>query len=338
MRHRGSHATSVLFVAAVLSAASAVQAQQFRVIGVQGGGGIAGYTPGLEGFTTSGAGFYNRAGNTTTSILPSDPTIWTESVNNHIAYDSYLTVSGSGPSRLSVEDDVGDSLSSQLRAFYGYTDTWWSGILFPLLGNGTHLGDSSSSSGQPPFSADRPPNRARGGWLQTGNGELQSGPSPLTGRQSVFIGQLTVNRGATLVGSVALAVLSTNTQIPLTLNGPPTLSEISPGVFRLFSMRSYLVATHDDLSHSRSGGNQGTGSGSTQRFGPADVYHVWIDLDPQPTCLGDANRDGAVNFSDITTVLANFGNSDNIGDSNFDRVTNFADVTRTLSSFGSVCQ
>lgn len=47
-------------------------------------------------------------------------------------------------------------------------------------------------------------------------------------------------------------------------------------------LRTYLVATNDDLSHSRSGGNLGSGSGSTQRFGAADVYHLWLEVVPAP--------------------------------------------------------
>lgn len=60
-------------------------------------------------------------------------------------------------------------------------------------------------------------------------------------------------------------------------------------------------------------------------------------------CLGDANSDGVVNFSDVTSVLANFGSASTgcldlvCGDSNRDGVVNFTDNTTTLASFGNTC-
>jgi uncharacterized protein (TIGR03382 family) len=53
-------------------------------------------------------------------------------------------------------------------------------------------------------------------------------------------------------------------------------------VFQPLVLRSYLVASLDNLSHSRSGGNTGTGTGSAQRFGNADVYHIWVEVVPAP--------------------------------------------------------
>lgn len=63
---------------------------------------------------------------------------------------------------------------------------------------------------------------------------------------------------------------------------------------------------------------------------------------PQP-CMGDANNDGIVNFGDITSVLANFGNTyppgvvNGPGDANHDGVVNFADITAVLANFGNIC-
>lgn len=61
-----------------------------------------------------------------------------------------------------------------------------------------------------------------------------------------------------------------------------------------------------------------------------------------PGCSGDANGDLVVNFSDITTILANFSNTYNVGgggsgDANNNGVVNFNDVTTTLANFGSSC-
>lgn len=289
MRHRGSCATSVLFAAAVLIAASAAPAQQFRPLGVEGGGGLPTFTPGFDGFTTSQGGFYNRFGSATVNATPADPGIWTESANNHIAYDSYFTLSGNGPSRLGIADDVGDTLSPQIRATYGYADTHFPSIPIGGPAPRTHIGDSTSLTGQPPYAADAPVNRARGGWagIQSDGPDpwFRSGINPLNGRDAVFIAQLTVNRGSTLSGTVRFVNLlsqGVSVNIPLTLDGPEVIGEATPGVFRPFVLRSYLVATNDDLSHSRSGGNQGTGVGNSQRFGAADVYHIWIEIVPAP--------------------------------------------------------
>jgi hypothetical protein len=56
-----------------------------------------------------------------------------------------------------------------------------------------------------------------------------------------------------------------------------------------------------------------------------------------PPCLGDANGDNLVNFSDVTAVLANFGGSGPNGDANGDNFVNFADVTAVLANFGADC-
>lgn len=60
----------------------------------------------------------------------------------------------------------------------------------------------------------------------------------------------------------------------------------------------------------------------------------------RPTCLGDANDDGVVNFTDVTAVLSNFAASGApfmFGDATGNGVVNFADVTSVLSAFGTVC-
>jgi hypothetical protein len=289
MRHRGSRATSVLFAAAVMIAASAAHAQQFRPLTIEGGQGLPGLTVGFDGFRTSSGGFYNRFGIATINTTPADPLIWTESTINHIAYDSYFTLSGNGPSRLGIADDVGDTLSPQIRASYGYTDTLNASIPLSFASPGTHIGDSTSLTGQPPHAVNTPADRARGGWggleFQGGGGWLRSGINPINGRDGVFIAQLTVNRGSTLSGTVLFANLLSQgvfVNIPLTLNGPEVIGEATPGVFRPFVLRSYLVATNENLSHSRSGRNAGTGVGNSQRFGAADVYHLWIEIVPAP--------------------------------------------------------
>jgi hypothetical protein len=58
---------------------------------------------------------------------------------------------------------------------------------------------------------------------------------------------------------------------------------------------------------------------------------------------GDANSDCAVNFSDITSILANYGatfgasTSQGPGDANGDHVVNFMDITAVLANWGGGC-
>lgn len=58
---------------------------------------------------------------------------------------------------------------------------------------------------------------------------------------------------------------------------------------------------------------------------------------PPPVCEGDANDDGAVNFADVTSILANWGGGGPEGDANGDNTVNFADVTSALSNWGIPC-
>lgn len=281
---------SLLVCGAALMVVSAAEARPFRPLAVEAGGGLTGVDG--NGFRASFGGLYNRAGTVTNNrIEPIDVSAWSESDTNHIAYDSYLTLAGNGPSRLSAGDDVGDSLSPQIRAFYGYTDTFASQIPQNyVVAPGSHIGVSGSTTGQPPYAAATPVDRARGAWggqqsLPPNDTWLYSGINPRTGNEGAFIGQLTVSRGALITGGGQfsnLLQLGVYIDMTLVLDGPEVVAQYSPGVFKPFVMRSYLVASHDDLSHSRSGGNAGSGSGNTQRFGAADVYHLWIEVVPSP--------------------------------------------------------
>lgn len=61
---------------------------------------------------------------------------------------------------------------------------------------------------------------------------------------------------------------------------------------------------------------------------------------PAP-CPGDADGDNTVNFTDITTILANFGTicpaAPCPGDANGDLTVNFGDITTALANFGNAC-
>jgi hypothetical protein len=64
---------------------------------------------------------------------------------------------------------------------------------------------------------------------------------------------------------------------------------------------------------------------------------------PAVPCVGDADGSGAVDFSDITSVVTNWANTyapgaaGALGDANHDGVVNFADVTDVLANFNATC-
>ena len=241
----------------VVGATTSVMAAPFRAISFEAGGGIPNVTG--EGFTTSGAGFYNRQGGANANTAANDVTTWAETSTNHSAYDSYFTVSRVGPSRLGSADDVGDSLSPQLNAIYGDATTQASGI---IEAPDNHIGHTGSATGQPPYPALRPADRARGGVANQPigiEGSTLSYLNPLSGQDGIFVGQLTVNRGATLSGGFLWAVLTAqgNTDSQnLTLNEVKTIiSRVGEGTKLVFTGdvqqidNPYLDASSNGLSY-----------------------------------------------------------------------------------------
>lgn len=76
--------------------------------------------------------------------------------------------------------------------------------------------------------------------------------------------------------------------------------------------------------------------GSTLRI----TSGFWTSAQAPPTCFGDANLDGEVNFADITSVLSNFnttGTPPFFGDANANGTVDFADITAVLSVFNTNC-
>jgi hypothetical protein len=76
------------------------------------------------------------------------------------------------------------------------------------------------------------------------------------------------------------------------------------------------------------------------------LFHGWnIDdvvisaLVPLAPCTGDTNGDGVVNFTDLNTVLASFGQAGAMlpGDFNGDGQVNFTDLNTVLANFGVEC-
>jgi hypothetical protein len=82
------------------------------------------------------------------------------------------------------------------------------------------------------------------------------------------------------------------------------------------------------------------GQGAAQADRDAASAYVRDVLLAPPVCLGDANADRVVNFTDITTVLSNFGSTGAAGlpgDADRSGAVNFTDITTVLSNFGNQC-
>lgn len=102
---------------------------------------------------------------------------------------------------------------------------------------------------------------------------------------------------------------------------------IDPGTY-IFSLT--LSAYRADGAIENAGASMGSAN-----------FQFLLSAPPPTACPGDANRDGFVNFADITSVLTNFGvnysPASGVGDANFDGIVNFADITSVLTNFGVVC-
>jgi hypothetical protein len=266
----------------VALATASLSARPFVATGFEAGGGLQGV--GGAGFTTSGLGFYNPLGNpTNTSVQPavaSSP--WTEAQS----YDSYFTLSAA-PARVTAADGGVDSLSPQILSFYGYTGSY--DVPTTIAASGSHIGATGDNDGAFPYSPATPVDQARAGisFDSTLGGPVASALNPRSGQHGVFIAQLTLKREASLGGGIVLNLLTApgiTSSAALALNGPAVSIETSPGVFEFVHLRSYVVASNPDLGHSRSGGNEGPTP--SQRFGAADVWHLWIEVVPSPGAVG----------------------------------------------------
>lgn len=65
---------------------------------------------------------------------------------------------------------------------------------------------------------------------------------------------------------------------------------------------------------------------------------IWeVTISAPPSCQGDANGDLMVDFSDITSVLANYGNGSGPGDADGSGTVDFGDITSVLANWGNDC-
>ncbi len=80
------------------------------------------------------------------------------------------------------------------------------------------------------------------------------------------------------------------------------------------------------------------GNGVGPNAGAASRVVKWVSV-CSVECEGDTNGDNIVNFTDLNTVLSEFGQTGSgfAGDVNGDDVVNFTDLNIVLSNFGTTC-
>jgi hypothetical protein len=118
----------------------------------------------------------------------------------------------------------------------------------------------------------------------------------------------------------------------------------------LRSGRSLLVGgqlrTLTNFAWLNDSGPEAGGRIATNSLGQVAIRAEFLDgtraiivVSPDPACPGDANDDGAVDFSDLNIVLGAFGSMGDIvpGDFNLDGDVDFNDLNQVLTNFGEFC-
>ena len=187
------------------------------------------------------------------------------------------------------------------------------------------------------------PNSVSGHWFS--NAGVISGQGPFPGEQSVFIGRFAVSQGARLFAPEIAAFVTSQQfgqklirqplQPPLAAgSAPPTASFADRGGGSAYDFRSVFSSVGIALAPPGQG---------DRGIVVVDIFDVYI-VAAIPPCFGDANGDGIVDFSDITTVLGNWlkdytntPTGTGPGDANFDGVVNFSDITTVLGNWLRIC-
>lgn len=183
----------------------------------------------------------------------------------------------------------------------------------------------------PPFSEPELPGTA------TVDGTIKPGNSPGT---LTFEGNLVLVAGTILDMELGAAGTTDADRIvvtaALTLDG--TVNVIAfPG----FGAGTYTLIQYSGalIDAGLSVGTMPAGFVGVVDLATAGEVRLIVNAAP-PTCPGDANSDGVVNFADITAVLTAFNSTTTpfgFGDANGDGAVNFADITAVLTSFNTSC-
>jgi glucose/arabinose dehydrogenase len=185
-----------------------------------------------------------------------------------------------------------------------------------------------------------------------------------------FDATLTVCDNAQLCSSASVPVWINNTPPLVQITSPQDGSHYHPGATFLLPLLANIIDAehnaaqlsclwrtilhHDEHTHPEPADNNcSTQSLITPHGSPGDTFFwefeltvtdplglsttVTSTITPVDLCRGDANFDLVVSFSDITTVLANFGTVGPPGDADASGLVNFGDVTTVLAHFGATC-
>lgn len=291
--------TIVVCVSSLLVFSGAATAAPFQVYAFEAGGGLPGIIG--QGFTVSAGGFFTAEG-AGDNIFGGAAAAMTDA--NEFEFDSHFALDGFGPSARNRTERPADN-SFATTNFYGdygapgehaasYDELEGTqNALGPFNAAGTtYLSTNDSHVGDPQIPGRiTPENQARGAvaTVRTVGGMRMSSPvsshfapNAPGGRSTndgVFIGRLTIQRGAQLSGGIYLGTSIAPNEAPgaeLRLNGPAGLFQTSGGP-QMLVFRSYLVVglTLVNRSAATSDGIDGGNA-----FGRADVYDLWVQVPP----------------------------------------------------------
>jgi autotransporter-associated beta strand protein len=163
--------------------------------------------------------------------------------------------------------------------------------------------------------------------------KTDSGTLMLSGANN-YVGQTVLNGGTLELALSAQSPILSRGGVNIQ-SGHAVFDYTNPGNDPASTIQSLLA-----VSYNGGAWNQGQFQSSTQT---QYVGLGWVDgtatnqVTVQPALYGDANMDGSVNFSDLSKVLANYGQSGmtwSQGDFNYDGTVNFSDLSKVLANYG----
>ena len=122
--------------------------------------------------------------------------------------------------------------------------------------------------------------------------------------------------------------------------GRQQVAQPNPNIIAVFPIRRLQGGFVYRIKPVRTGANMlqsDIGSGFNPPVAPDTVEYTFTVLG---SCEGDADGNGVVNFSDINTVLANWGGGGGclpLGDANASGAVDFGDITSVIANWGASC-
>ncbi len=308
----------VWLAAHLIAACGGASAAPFLALSYEAGGGLPGFMG--AGFSVSSGGFFT-AGGAGTNI--SGGTAASMTAANEFEFDSHFSLDGFGPSARNRTVTPTDNSTMTLSFYNNYGPAGLAAANYNELEGtiqggvgpfnvpgasfvaspGGHIGDEFG--GGPPME-----NLAREG-IAVSPPPVSShfAPLPLGGRSNldgVFVGRFTVVRGAAFSGGIFLNVVSPGGFFgaPLTLGAPAVVFNTINGPQPLI-LRAYRINLCGPVNIQNPSDATAAGVNSGNPFGPADVYDVWVQVDPPlPTACPRFHVSEAAFTSDTCTLSA----------------------------------